>query len=93
MATIPELSDLEHALWFVKTYCPHWPIIGRDWQTLDGTQKERQKEAERCYAVLEEAGLIELAPRPPRAKPWRSGRPNFIAHSPEERKVCPHCRK
>lgn len=72
------MTHLEHCIWFIQTYCPHWPTPFKDWQNLDGTFSEHREEAEACFEFLEQQGYIEYAPRPPRKKPWRSGKPNFL---------------
>ncbi len=76
------MTHLEHCIWFIQTYCPHWPTPFKDWQNLDGTFSEHREEAEACFKFLEEQGYIEYAPRPPRKKPWRSGKPNFLIRIP-----------
>lgn len=85
-------DSLEYAVWFVQTYCPHWATLNNDWQTLDGTMRAYAQEAQECFNRLEAAGRIRWAERPPRLKPWRSGKPNFLI-LPEEGEKCQTCRK
>lgn len=50
--------DIDHAAWWIKTYCRHWATIGHDTQTLDGLNRDERAQAERHLQTLREAGLL-----------------------------------
>ena len=44
---------------WLDTYCRHWAVPGRDWQTLGNLTDEERAMAEAHLATLRSAGLIE----------------------------------
>ncbi len=44
---------------WIDTYCRHWAVPGRDWQTLDNLGAADRLIAERHLETLRSAGLIE----------------------------------
>lgn len=52
------MTSIQHAHWWVKTYCPHMACPGSDQQTLERMTTDQQQTAREMLQLLDDAGLV-----------------------------------